>query len=365
MADTLTQEDVDKLRQFGIIAHVGTAKNSSSDLYNQREQQILAGIDPRTGQPIGGGAPAPQGTPGSGFDIGGGLNRRGIGDDYNLYLSNNVSNTMITGQLADINARVSEIGNRPTLDMRAASSQGVTIDAAQQAQFRNQQMQLGNALMQQANGQGPSVAGSQLQQSTEMNLQAALAQAASARGGNLGAAQYQLGNARANIQQQAAQQLAQARIQEQMAARSQLGDVLGAGRSMDIGLATQQAQMGQQNNQFNAGLLQQANATNLGAAQEQQAQRDALTQSYLSMGYNLEQANRMAQIQQNQFAASAANSGEAARRGVALQQNAQNIQLGGAIAGTVGGVVGSFAGPVGTAAGAAAGSQVGQAVAKS
>ncbi len=290
------------------------------------------------------------------------LNTSGI----NRFIPQTVSNTMIGGQLNDINNRIAGIENRPTLSMQAANAAGANIDQSQQAQFRNQQLALGRSLMDQANGNGPSVAGSQLRQSTEMNLQAALAQASSSRGGNLGAAQYQLGNARANIQQQAAQQLAQTRIQEQMAARSQLGDVLNAGRGADIGLATTQAQLTQQGNQFNAGLQQQTNAANLGSAQEQQAHKDALTQSYLAMGYNLEQANRMAELQQVQYNAGVLNSAEAVNKGIALQQNAQNIQLAGGIAsavgGIAGGVVGSMGGPVGTAAGSAAGALAGRAI---
>lgn len=298
---------------------------------------------------------------------GGGVNRSIIGEDYSVYTPDVVRNNEYNAQQRAIRDNSAAIAGRPIMTMDAANSAGATIDQQQQAQFRNQQLALGNALMSQANGEGPSVAGSQLRQSTEMNLQAALAQAASTRGGNLGAAQYQLGNARANIQQQAAQQLAQTRIQEQMAARSQLGDVLNAGRGADIGLALNQAQLGQQNNQFNAGLQQQTNSVNLGSAQEQLAQRDALVMQYMQMNMTAEQANRMAIIQQQQYGASQLNAGVAAQHGVALQQNGQNIQLAGGIAGAVGSVIGGVAGGLttggaGMAAGAAAGGYIGNAV---
>ncbi len=234
-----------------------------------------------------------------------------------------------------------------------AQAQGTQLDPSQQAQFRGQQMQLGQALQAQANGQGPSVAGSQLQQSTEQNLQAALAQAASSRGGNLGAAQYALGNARANIQQQAAQGLAQTRIQEQMAARSQLGDVLNAGRGSDINMSAQNAQLGQQNNQFNAGqtntgalaqgaMTQQTSLANAGADQQQQARVDELTSKYLAAGMSMEQAQQQARIQAEQFRINTASGLYGLERGVAqtaqTAQNAQNAQLVGGIFQTVGSV---------------------------
>ncbi len=321
---------------------------------------------PRTGLPdnmhrTGAGSAGEYGTytPNAVTDPNYAYNRHLIGSE--LARTQNLPNRSITASTA--------AGSTAAGTMAAgAQSSGATIDQIKQAQFRDQQSQLGNALMAQANGQGPSVAGSQLQQSTEMNLQAALAQAASNRGGNLGAAQYQLGNARANIQQQAAQQLAQTRIQEQMAARSQLGDVLNSGRGADIGLATSQAGMNLQNNQFNAGLSQgnnqfnasqgqQNNQFNAGmiqgnqqfnAGQTQSAAGQNLTagvaqdqnradniQKLIAMGYSMDQANVMLGVQQGQFNAQQLNTAEAARHGIAVQQNGQNMQAAGAIAGGV------------------------------
>lgn len=268
-------------------------------------------------------------------------------DDYKIALGGNIQDPNYDFNRLGISAARDNAGKMPIRQMDSASagaalqSNGTLIDPSQQAQFRDQQLSLGQSLMAQANGQGPSVAGSQLQQSTEMNLQAALAQAASQRGGNLGAAQYALGNARANIQQQAAQQLAQTRIQEQMAARSQLGDVLNAGRGADIGLATNQAQLGQQNNQFNAGavnqqnqfnagLQQNTNATNLQSGAQQDQAKQQLIQQYLAMGLNYDQANYQAQIQQNQFNAGAYNQAVAASHGVGIQNSANSTQLAGA-----------------------------------
>ncbi len=310
-------------------------------------------------------APRPP-TTASPYGSVGSIGARNVGDNYMAYVPDTIYNNALAGQMRDIGAQRVGLQNQQVPFMDAALANGATIDQSQQAQFRNQQLQLSNALMAQANGQGPSVAGAQLQQSTDMNLQAALAQAASSRGGNLGAMQYQLGNARANIQQQAAQQLAMTRIQEQMAARSQLGAVLDSGRGQDIGLATGQANLTQQNNQFNAANQQQANAVNVGTQAEHQARIDAMTMQYIQMGMSAEQANRMAMIQQAQFASGQLNSAAAASAGVALQNNAQNVQLAGGIAGAIGavagGAVGSMAGPAGTAAGAAAGGAGGAAI---
>lgn len=247
-------------------------------------------------------------------------------------------------------AAAAAAGSRPNVQLGPMATAGVVNAAAAnqdpQAQFRAQQLQLGNALMQQANGQGPSVAGSQLQQSTEQNLQAALAQAASSRGGNLGAAQYALGNARASIQQQAAQGLAQARIQEQMAARSQLGDVLNSGRGADLSVAN----MGQQNNQFNASLgtnnnqfnASQANAGTLQQGQmdlQSQQQRDQMVQYYRSQGMSLDQANYQAQLQQAQYNQGSLAQQIAAASGVGIQNSAQGAQMGGAAIGALGTVL--------------------------
>lgn len=264
------------------------------------------------------------------------------------YANNKTQLAVLQGELDKMPSRFAGAGNSG----EAATAQGALIDPTQQAQFRQQQMGLAQQLMSQANGQGPSVAGSQLQQSTEQNLQAAMAQAASARGGNLGAMQYQLGNARANIQQQAAMGLAQARIQEQMAARSQLGDVLNSGRGADIGLASQQAQLGQQNaqfnagqlqqnNQFNAGLLQNTNQFNVNAGMQQDQYKMNMKAQLLQQGYSEDQANLMLGLQQTQFTAGLINQGIAAGNGISTQNAAQGIQLAGAAAGAIGSGIGS------------------------
>lgn len=252
------------------------------------------------------------------------------GGDYGIYTPDIATDPNYQRNRAMVRGELGRVNAMPVRQMDASTANGVDPNQA----FRDQQLQLGNALMAQANGQGPSVAGSQLQQSTDMNLQAALAQAASSRGGNLGAAQYQLGNARANIQQQAAQGLAQTRIQEQMAARSQLGQVLDQGRGADITTAG----MAQQNNQFNAGQMQSAAGSNLSAGVLQDSNKADQIQKLIAMGYTMDQANVMLGVQQGQFNSQQLNTGEAARHGVAIQQGNQTMQTLGAVgaaAGTV------------------------------
>ncbi len=235
--------------------------------------------------------------------------------------------------------RVGAVSGVQNHQMQSAQSLGANVDPA----FRNQQLQLGNMLMAQANGTGPSVAGAQLRQSTQMNLQAALAQAASSRGGNLGAAQYALGNARANIQQQAAQQLAQNRMQEQMNAQSMLGGVTQAGRAGDQGIA----ELGQQNNQFNAGQIQAANGSNMNANIQQDQYRQSTLNQLLAMGMSYDQANAQADLQARQFGADLFNRSQLGVNGQNMQASGQTMQLVGGMVGAAGGAAGQMAGMMG------------------
>lgn len=338
----------------------------------QLQNRITAGRmederDSATNSALNAGGSSQGGAAAAGAAIGGGVNQVGtpvnsggfagfFGEqrNYPIYVPTAFGDSTYAGNRQQVNDQISTVGGQPFYTAGdAAQSAGSTIDQSQQAQFRDRQLALGQQLMDQANGKGPSVAGSQLRQSTEMNLQAALAQAASSRGGNLGAAQYQLGNARANIQQQSAMQLAQARIQEQMAARSQLGDVLASGRGADIGLATNQAQLSQQNNQFNTGQTNQQGQFNATLNAEQQAQQNSTIQQLMALGYSLDQANYMAQIQQQQFAVGSLSQQIAAANNVSIANSAQGAQIGGALIGAAGAAVTGGA----TAAGAYAASR--------
>lgn len=334
-----------------VDALAGLGGGSGSDVRWQQAQRMGAMAD--SGQA----ATGAYGQPGAG----GGASMYtqqgyGLGGAYDVHLRDpgTYNDPNYLANRAAIQARAGAIGGMPTQNMDIYSSAPAFIDPTAQAQFRQRQMDLGQALWDQSMGNGPSVAGSQLQQSTEMNLQAALAQAASGRGGNLGAMQYQLGANRANIQQQAAQGLAQARIQEQMAARAQLGDVLNAGRGADIGLAAQTAQLGQQNNQFNAGLAQQAAGMNLqmGVQQEQFKQQKLNELMLAGLGYD--QARAQADLQARQFGADLFNRSQLGVSGLNMQGGQQAMQLMGGIMQGGGSLMGSFAGMAGGAGGGAA-----------
>lgn len=116
------------------------------------------------------------------------------------------------------------------------------IDQTQEAQFRAQQQAFATQLQNQINGVGPSLAGLQYQQASDANIAQQMA-VANSGGGAL--ARRTAANNVATLGQQAALGSAQTRIQEEQNAQSQLGNVLNAGRTSDIGLAENQAQLTQ------------------------------------------------------------------------------------------------------------------------
>jgi hypothetical protein len=120
----------------------------------------------------------------------------------------------------------------PTFDPNAINTSGIAIDPnnirrgeAYTGDANSQQKFLLNALQQQSQGEGPSLATGQFQAANEANLAASLAQQASLRGGFDPAAARQIRQTAADLQAQSARDAAQARIQEQMSAREQLAGV--------------------------------------------------------------------------------------------------------------------------------------------
>lgn len=216
-----------------------------------------------------------------------------------------------------------------------AYSQAATINQGMSNQDRGLQMQNINALQTQAAGGGPSVAAQQAQASSQAAIAGQMAAAASQRGSSnsalgLRAAQ----NSAAANQQATAQTAVQGRMQEQLNAQQQLGNVIANQQGQDIGLATNQAglqqqtalanqsaanqmnlsqaQLSQQNNQFNAG--QGLNYAQLGVQQgEQNAQlqeQTNLANQQMQGQYGLQQgqfdqgtnvANLQAQMSQQQM----------------------------------------------------------------
>lgn len=257
---------------------------------------------------------------------------------------------------------------RPVSDPRQ-----VLIDPTQQAQFRQGQQDLVSRLTQQANGQGPSVAGAQLQQAQQANQAAAFAQLNSARGqGNPGLARQTMMTS-SNLQAQTARDSAVARMQEQLNAQQALGSTLGGARQQDIGLATQQAQLTQEANlasykgqletAIQQGQLDQSTAETLyKAAQDRSTQQagaqNALQQQYndikfkyIQAGMSAEQANQAAVLAvngANQNAAFQNYQAQVAAAAAKRQQEAQYWNAGGTVAGAAATYYG------GPAAGAAA-----------
>jgi hypothetical protein len=218
--------------------------------------------------------------------------------------------------------------NREAQTMQGAQAQGATINTASQDQIRAAQLALMGNLQNTAAGQGPSVAQEQLRQATDRNMANALAMAAAQGGG--AAAYRQAAFARAAATQDMASQSAQLRAQEIAQAQNTLAGVAQGARGQDIGLAAGQAQMTQQNAQFNAGLAQDTGKTNLLAGVEQQKMKDQIVQQYLAMGMSLDQAQFQAEIQQRQYNAGVLAQQEGIRQGVAVQQGAQTAQMVGA-----------------------------------
>lgn len=97
-------------------------------------------------------------------------------------------------------------------------------EAYTQGQGADMLKNLGEMLMLQAQGQGPSVAADQFRRANEANLAASLAQQASLRGGFDPAAARQIRQSAADLQAQAARDAASARIQEQLNAQQLLRD---------------------------------------------------------------------------------------------------------------------------------------------
>lgn len=186
------------------------------------------------------------------------------------------------GLAGRVNTGLDALGNRQAPTMSAA-----VIDPAQQAQVRGQQMALTGDLQAAARGEGPSVAQLQLNQATDRNLAGGVSMANTVRGAGAAAALRQLGAQRGQIGQQAAADSALLRANEIAMNRQLLGQQLAQVRGADIGLATSQAQLGQD-----------AGARNLDARLRTTEGTDAQQRALLGMGLNIGQAQQQAVAQQ-------------------------------------------------------------------
>jgi hypothetical protein len=125
-----------------------------------------------------------------------------------------------------------------------------------------QQQAYANSLQTQANGTGPSVAGTMLNQANQQNAANMNAQAAGSRGMNAGLAMRNAANANAQADQNTAAHASVARMQEQQSGQQMLGHQLNTmqGQDLNARMATAQGQM--QANGINAGIAQGNTATN-------------------------------------------------------------------------------------------------------
>jgi len=253
---------------------------------------------------------------------------------------NRTAPTMGAAQVGNT-ALVQTAGIDPSKLYGQASTVGPANIDRQDDQFRQGQSSLSQALATQAAGGGPSLAAGQLQQANDRTIAAQMAAAASARGGSNPALMgRQLATQGIEATQQAGQQAAQMKMQEQLNAQQALASTLANARNQDIGVNTSQAQLNQQggitnanlgqgmtlanmqaaqgqqqlgmqsnianaaalNNTYaqNAGFGQQANANNLNAGIQTQAQKDALAQYYNTASMGLDENTRQALMKYNQ-----------------------------------------------------------------
>ena len=191
------------------------------------------------------------------------------------------------------------------------------------------QAQALKSLQQQAQGGGPAAQAIQMQtqQATNQGINAQLAMAGSMRGGNAGEALRQASLGQAQVTGQAGAQAAQNTLASEQQGINNVGQVAGAMQGESLG----QAQLGQQNNQFNAGATNQANSqtqalgqqtalANAASTNTAGLQTQALgTQTALANTAATNQANAQTQALGNQTA----NANAAQQNNFTLQQNAQ------------------------------------------
>lgn len=225
----------------------------------------------------------------------------------------------------------------------AAQGSAAQLGPAAQIDIRNQQVgrgyqnQLLQALAQQSRGQGPSLADMQMKQGMESNLAAIRANAASSRGG-YGARQGSMTQALASANTQAANQAMMGRLAEQQQAQQMLGALSGQMRGQDIGLATSQAGLNQQQMMQQGQMDQQMALANLQAQMQQRGMNDSQQQAMINALLGME-----GQIQQGNVALEQARiQAEAQERANAMQAalaNQKSPEAGGLLGG-IGGLLG-------------------------
>ncbi len=237
-----------------------------------------------------------------------------------------------------------------------AQGAGATINMSPQDAWRQRQLALAGRLEGVLNG--TQMGAGEMAARREGNRAIAQQQsfARSQRGGNAALAARGAATNAANIGLNTVGQAAQARASDQQMATQTMAGLLEQGRGADIGLATGQAGLTQQQGLANmdarnqaifqqAGLNQATSLANMQARLQQTGMNDQAILAYLSQLYGVSSTELQARLQYEQI-----------RQG---GQASKNQLLGQAL--TVGGTIigGIYGGPAGAAAGGAAGSAIG------
>ncbi len=253
-------------------------------------------------------------------------------------------NPYLAGDLGKIAAQQAAVQGQTAAQATTPSQSLVAQSAGAGA---NAQAQSYAQLQQQAQGGGPAAQAVQMQSqnATNQGINAQMAMAGSMRGGNAGEALRQASVGQANVTGQAANQAAMNTLQ------SEQQGIAGAANAAQ-GMA--------QNDQFNAGATNQANAqtqqlgeqtalANAAGSNQFTQQQNSQIQSLMNSGMSLEQAQQQANISMAEYSAGSAADQYAASQGHAIsQQNADTSSASAAISGL------STAANVGTAIGTAA-----------
>lgn len=171
-------------------------------------------------------------------------------------------------------------------------------------QFRGTQMALANHLLDQATGNGPSIAATQTQNAMGQAMAQNFAMANSNQGSGHAAALRQAQGQQATMGGNMAVQSGLARLAEQQQAAGTLGQVAQGARGQDLENAINQAQLNQGNNQFNANMSQNVNQMNMqGAIANQNAGLQYQNQLLNETGMQNQNLLQKYQIQNQGFGA--------------------------------------------------------------
>lgn len=180
---------------------------------------------------------------------------------------------------------------QPGQQIQGMLGQGAAqVDPSQQAQFRQMQMQQAQQLQGIASGQQQGAGELAAQRQVQNAMAAQQSMARMARGGQNAALAFRgAANNAANVGLSGAGQAQQAALSDQQAAQGQLANSLNQGRSSDLSMAGQNAQLQQNQYGQNLGALSGMYGQNLNAltglnSQQLQAQQGAMGASLGQQG---------------------------------------------------------------------------------